>query len=962
MTAIFSHEIGAATVLLRLRKDGRVVPPAEWAVACDGQQLAAASTVLGASEAGDGTVVGDALELPARLVSGLANRQAEALGLPAYGPFGLELVNEGTFDQPTFSFRTNWRRQNGAPVVGAERRGAVLRVGERWHRLPPMLFRIADLADRFNATSVEDPDARLRMWAALQAELPEGSAESLKTTGYLAQLRIAYAGAFSLDVTGDLANVDFDPVLHAGRPRPELTEQPEEEGTAKSLLPPDYQKIFARDRFRRFDSAHASYALGNGWYVVVAPAVQKALTIVRQAQRANPSVRREFLRNPRVLLREALQDDYDEQFIEGLLIETSAYSERVRNIGIWQPQVVPWLAVPREPWLPPPSYGLMVGDTPVNLSLEATETLRGKIQEAIAAGEPHVIHDGVQIPATTDTIEALNKLTTEVKQISQQPRDDAERTERTVLLIDSNFGEEDDLFEVALQPRHPALPSDLPDGLHTQPKDHQTTGIEWLQKCWLTGRPGALLADDMGLGKTFQALAFLAWLRDGMRRHGLPTAPMLVVAPTGLLANWLAEHDRHLAAPGLGQVLKVYGADLKGLRQGASNDVKTGVPVLDETKLRAADWILTTYETLRDYQHSFGRIPFSIVVFDEAQRIKTPGVMVTDAAKAMKAAFVLTMTGTPIENRLADLWCILDATHPGLLGDLKGFSRTYEAKRDDARLGNLKERLTGRGNTLPPIMLRRLKADSLKGLPGKQEREIVRTMPGPQAAAYGEVVLSAQQTSGMGAMLRTIQELRRISLHPFAPGELDDASYIAASARFMATFDTLDEIAAKREKVLIFLESLDLQPYVAALIMRRYRLAALPMIISGEVGGMDRQKRVDQFQKADPGFDAMILSPRAGGVGLTLTAANHVIHLTRWWNPAVEDQCTDRTYRIGQEKPVQVHLPLALLAGQEEFSFDRRLHELLGRKRELSRDLLVPPGPSDADAEHLYRGTVEREL
>lgn len=152
------------------------------------------------------------------------------LGLPAYGLFGLELVNEGTFDQPTFSFRTNWRRQNGAAVVGAERRGAVLRVGERWHRLPPMLFRIADLADRFNVTSVEDPDARLRLWAALQAELPEGSAESLKTTGYLAQLRIAYAGAFSLDVTGDLANVDFDPVLHADRPRPELTEQPEECG------------------------------------------------------------------------------------------------------------------------------------------------------------------------------------------------------------------------------------------------------------------------------------------------------------------------------------------------------------------------------------------------------------------------------------------------------------------------------------------------------------------------------------------------------------------------------------------------------------------------------------------------------------------------------------------------------------------------------------------------------------
>jgi hypothetical protein len=169
----------------------------------------------------------------------------------------------------------------------------------------------------------------------------------------------------------------------------------------------------------------------------------------------------------------------------------------------------------------------------------------------------------------------------------------------------------------------------------------------------------------------------------------------------------------------------------------------------------------------------------------------------------------------------------------------------------------------------------------------------------------------------------------------------------------------LDQVAAKREKALVFLESLDLQdagqlPHV---IQRRYGLPRPPMVINGDVATAERQARVGRFQ-AEPDFDVMLLSPRAGGVGLTLTAANHVIHLSRWWNPAVEDQCSDRVYRIGQQKEVHIYYPMALLPGRESFSFDLQLQQLMSRKRELARQLLVAPAFTREDYAALRQATT----
>src|SRR5207237_2479960 len=239
---------------------------------------------------------------------------------------------------------------------------------------------------------------------------------------------------------------------------------------------------------------------------------------------------------------------------------------------------------------------------------------------------------------------------------------------------------EEDGFSRQWKPRANDIPGEC-DRVRTSLLDFQQDGYRWLQQLWTRGAPGALLADDMGLGKTLQTLAFLAWLRQHERTSGNGHRPILTVAPTGLLKNWEAEHDKHLKGPGLGEILQVHGQGLAELRSASRTpaELQVGAPTLDTTRMRGADWVLTTYETLRDYQHSFGAINWEVVVFDEAQKIKNPQTLVTDAAKAVNADLTLAVTGTPVENRLADLWSIVDTVEPGRLGSLKEFVGTYES-------------------------------------------------------------------------------------------------------------------------------------------------------------------------------------------------------------------------------------------------------------------------------------------
>lgn len=954
----------------RLLGSAKVLPPGEWSTQESSGDIVALSQLKAWVDAGIAKEMGDSVVAPHAAVAGLTEAKARRLGLPASPPYILDLQHSGTLDQDQFRFASRWVALDGIPATSARREGSILHVGGHAWRLPKVLYTLAEAIDAFNAAAPEGHDARLRHWATVHEALPTEARESVRADTYITTTRISHASAFSLALRTATTGLEIDPVLFGPECRTSNVTSDDMRAATVSeqqqLLPPDYQRVFCEKRFREFDQCQSQYALGSGWYVVIDEDVRKALDVVREVQGADPKTRREFARNPRSFLRERLGSEYPEEQLESLFVETVEYSQRVREIGLWQPMVLPWVQKSGEKWLPE-RFGVSVGGKLLTLESDDVKSLQELISKAVDAGEPTVAWQGQEIPATQATLAALGHLAaiggggggTVVDPGEPSTPDPEGMPDAIVLRVEDNFDHIG--FQRGLTPRSGGSGVVLPHALRSVLKQHQVEGLHWMIAAWTRGLSGVLLADDMGLGKTLQALTFLAWLRerplDARRRRG----PIGVVAPVGLLRNWEEEHGRHLHSPGLGQALIAYGPKLANLRLAGGAETKLGGPVLDASQLQAADWILTTYETIRDYQHSFGSVRFAALVFDEAQKVKTPGTLTTEASKAMNADFVITMTGTPIENRLADLWTIMDLTQPGFLGDLSKFSQTYERDPDIELLKELKSRLTVPSGDSPPHLLRRMKAERLDGLPEKSERVIAVDMPAAQAKAYRDVIAAARQAKGRGAILKALQALRSVSLHPVHPDQADSDRYIDESARFRACFSVLDSIADRGEKVLIFLESLDMQPVLAGLIQRRYRMREQPALISGEVSGDGRQRRVNAFQAGDKGFDTLIISPRAGGVGLTLTAANHVIHLSRWWNPAVEDQCTDRVYRIGQQRPVNVYCLQAIHPDPDirDSSFDLRLHSLLERKRALSRDFLVPP-TSDEDVEALFRETVDQ--
>lgn len=952
MTHRFALAVTPGATGITLLGPTGLAPTDLWAVEAPPALLPGVDLVQRMIAAGSAVAEGATALLEHAAVAGLTTREAGLLGLPPLAEAVAVVETKGLLGRPDFSASLRWQRPSGQPILGAERVGAWLKIGEAWRRLPGTLLAIAEAVGRLEATPAGDLAGRMRALASLREALPPAQAAGIASApGAIGTLTIAVADAFSLDLVGEGREARLVPILHRA----------DTESDAP-LLPPDKQASFGDDQFNRFTTARSLYALGSGWYVALEPPLQKALAEVRRVQGAPLAQKRRLLEAPRAFLREALGDDVDSAVLERVFRETARYAERVIGLGLWRPRVVPWVPMAGTDWFGPEAgsaapeapapkpRGIVVGDRPIPLDEAGAEELRRRVEEAIGAGLPSVAYavdgEAVAIPATPETLAALRDL-----DAAHRPRPPAPpRPEQEALLIASN--EERVEVEGELRLRRAPAPG-TPRCLRTPLKPHQAEGLRWLQEAFAAGRPGVLLADDMGLGKTLQGLAFMAWLREAMTEGAIERAPALIVAPTGLLENWRAEHDRHLVAPGLGRCLPAYGRGLAAIRAKGED----GRPGLSVEALGKADWVLTTYETLRDYDRDFGAVRFAALLLDEAQKIKTPSVRLTDAAKAMNAGFRIAMTGTPVENRLADLWCIVDTVHPAYLGDLKGFSADYERQPDMERLKRLKGMLDRRQGRTPPLLLRRLKEDQLPGLPPATTAVSELPMPPAQAAAYAAVIEEARAAKRRGAVLEALQKLRAVCLHPEPEAEAGDEAFVAGSARLALTMQILDAIAARGERALLFLDDLRLQARLAGLIQRRYRLASPPMLINGDVDGGARQARVDRFQAAPDGFDVMILSPRAGGVGLTLTRANHVIHVSRWWNPAVEDQCNGRVLRIGQTRPVTIHVPLAVARGGRP-SFDQNLHALLERKRWLMREALLPPAADEHDREDLLSSTV----
>ena len=893
-------------------------------------------------------------------LASLSDAQAQALGLPSAVPFQLRVEFSGPFTDSATKIKAQWYRSNGTQVSVTEA-GAIIQLGSQYYRLPQSLYELLQKIDQFNDAQQTDLDGSVLALTELQIALSGITGEVVHKDRQMKQLRLSHAASMSLDIELRQNGPVFDPVLFSKQVVNDAEEQGQVLEQEAQLLTPIQQQQFAQ-QFSKNAEVKPTYLIAPGEYLFIDPSLRSALNTVRKAQGAPADVRSQFAKSPSSFIKQQLIDEgiVDEEYLEELVaaafVETDRFSERVVEIGLWQPPVIPFAKQENNEWVPE-GFGIKIGDTQYTLTEQDVIHLGNKITEALAAGDTHIsIASGESMPISDSMATAIETLRTAVlklpPQVIPEEVDEGEDEDHeeddisagpSAVIVKNNYDGEG--FQATRFLRDKFSGYNPPHGLRNTPKDHQISGIGWLQEAWSVGYSGVLLADDMGLGKTFQTLAFLSWLVEKRRALGLPHQPIMLVAPTTLLGNWEAEAKIHLTESARSEIHALYGAaGLKPFRKPGmkGSDVTTGIPTLDTKKLQSAQWILTTYQTMRDYHLSLAQVPLACVVFDEMQNIKNLTSLTTNAAQSLNKDFSIGLTGTPVENSLADLWTLYDTLMPGMLQPLREFLKFYQADeiKSAERLRNLHGHLTERNNDFPPYMLRRMKSDVQKDLPTKHEQVLDKNMPEAQANEYAVAV------SGSLPKKDVFRAIRGISLHPYHPNSeeaIDHDHYISQSARLSTTVEILDKAHADGKKVLIFIESIAMHEWLSGFIKQRYKMDHYPDRIYGGINAARRTEIVNNFENADnKGFDLLLLSPKAAGVGITLVAATIVIHLSRWWNPAVEDQCTDRAYRIGQKNDVYVYYPRALHPAYGQSSFDVILSELLDRKRNLSKGTLMP--------------------
>ncbi len=907
-----------------------------------------------------------AVRLKNKKLSDLSEAEALSLSAPPSVPLQLKIESVGSTLSNDLQTWHNWieagQRRNG------NYQGSTIRFGERTYRLPRIVQQIIEqLEDVTPESSVEE---QTRALAAIKRSLAEYGGK-VDEGQFLSSMSITFASGVSIKHSIKDGEVDFDPVLF-GREEVENNATGTRNISEDNAVLSNYLAQTFSEQFRKYPEIKPTYLLQSGEYLLLDTGLQKVLKTVKHYQQQDNKTKMDFISNPGVCLREAHEDDeslsieggdeFDPSCTEHIFVETREYSERVNGMGIWVTPDIPGLVTPPNNWRPEAFSFLARNAEGKEIVLvvpeENMEDAKNQIENALNAGQATVMISGQTVVPSGDLLTKIDDFIPEKPNIDQPENREEGKSDESrpsgpfVLEGKTNL----DTLEYLRDFSPRALPQSAPFSQllkkTSKLKPHQATAFKWLMNAYGSGLPGVLLADDMGLGKTLQTLAFASYLRESNIVGGEVGKPILIVAPTGLLRNWEAEEELHFEDPGIGQLIRAYGANLKNLRKNHSiaNDSKTGVSNLDGELIAKADWVLTTYETLRDYEISFGSIPFGLLIFDEIQKAKNPKSRLGQSTKKLNADFSIGLTGTPVENSLVDLWMILDTLVPGYLGDLRSFMESYP-EDDEEKLAELSEQLLQKDkNEAIPVMMRRMKGDELDGLPKRTMLDHERVMPSLQEDAYSVVVKNVQNDAIQ--MIEALHQYRKLSLHPIDPGEWTESclEYINKSARFIELFKVLDDIHSKGEKALIFLESRIIQDYLAQLLKKQYQLTAQPNVINGEVPNIQRQRFVDDFQAEPQGqFSVMIVSPQAGGVGFTMTNANHVIHLSRWWNPAVEDQCNDRIYRIGQTKEVFVHTLTARHSIFGDSSYDVQLNNILTRKRDTARNVLSPMGEIDPE-------------
>lgn len=832
----------------------------------------------------------------------LTRDDMDVLGMPSFYPCQIRVKSDGDFRSCNLRYILEYLTHiPDGEMLNVQETGNVIEAHNNKFLLSQQQYALKKLIDKFNNidSELKTMEYNLRCFAEIKKA---------------AKAANAYLDAF---LENEEVYVPDQIKLELGREGNRLTILPTVNITEKEK----FKSTFDRQR-RLLDVYPISDTNGNRTRIVLSPEQKKSLQPIKEHKCR-------FEENDKIF---QIIEHPTEFFDPDQFDLSDFYSDRVIDLGFYKPKFYPFISPYKSQWI----VGCTVehpkdGTSRISIKTEQElAELKSSITKA-KENESHVIEYHDSKLSMEDALFLQEMAENQFLNPKQAICINSDKKGKRVLIIEENAeltGYEEQHNQMLEENKYPFYRNENLRS-HFSLKTHQVEGIAWLQHLLTHDAPGCLMADDMGLGKTLQLLYFIDWHSQTYPSH----KPYLIIAPVSLLENWSNEYERFFSRH-------------MNITIVSNDDIPRKFNHKAIDFLQKREIVFTNYETIRNAQLNFAAVDFDIIVLDEAQRVKTPGAMTTNAVKALKGKFKVAMTGTPVENTLLDLWCIMDFCVPGLLGNAKEFARKYQNP-----LRNSDTDLTALGNEIHNILgsyfIRRMKFDVAKDLPHKIEIKEGATMSSIQELFYKNAV--SQYSGGRGAMLQIIHDIREISEHPYLHDNTSRIRKIQEliddSARMSITIRFLDRIRNNGEKVIIFTERKETQNMLQRVVREVYGFS--PRIINGDtptfdqpnIGKLSRQSAIDNFQK-DSGFSVIIMSPIAAGMGLNVTAANHVIHYNRHWNPAKENQATDRAYRIGQDKDVYVYYPMA--TGSNFKSFDITLDELLSRKNILANSTIFP--------------------
>lgn len=901
----------------------------------------------------------------------LSEEDLAILDAPPFYPYQIKIDSKGSFSDIDFKYNITFLNEDGKPYLTPERTGSLLKVGNQEFILHPSQYQLITEIDTFNSELCNDISKSERQYQYMKpfvnikkfAELSNS-----KLDDYLQEQNIILPESIQPEIEiNEDGSIKIKPQIgnisesEEGSEFTESLTDEQNEAYRRKLSTTNYDRKTVKIKTKQVKSV----------WVLNSPKVREGLKELSAIAELDTESASDFLNNPHQYLTSKVfyLDQFSERVIE------VAEMKYVSNVGVARGRMkIDWdnlILTIADPTSTKPLRSAQI-NSPNDLKILESAVCRAREEH-----KNYFIYKGIAIERNDDELDRFIEGTRDIFVLEGKTGGDKynaaknarklgiDRESKSLgLIIKNNIDQVEEKTE-ELGVDNLQIELKLPQSLNPSVKlyDFQKEGVQWLQNLCTIENSGAMLADDMGLGKTLQILSFLIEkMEDGDK------GPFLVMAPVTLLENWNDEQANMFLEPYRSKCLVIHSDFMKrhGTR-GAQVTQRDGTvvdlpmkKVIDEdgkNKIINSGIVITNYETIRDYQLSFGEIKFKVIVCDEAQKIKNPRTHITNAVKGMNAEFRIISTATPVENSLVDLWCLVDFLKPGKLGSLREFSKEYVPAQDETvkpeKIRALRETLD-KDN----LILRRTKKEQLKDLPDKTIVEENVDLSQWQMELYANLLYRAKQDTKQ--TLPVILSLIALCSHPglLVPGDIASVDELLSDCpKLEWTINQLKNIKAKDDKVLIFTRFKKMQKILLSVLYNEFPDIGEIGLINGETPPKIRQKIINKFNQSEY-FNILILSPEAAGVGLNITGANHVIHYTRLWNPAKEDQATDRVYRIGQKKDVYVYYPITVFplpSSETDKTIEEHLHDLLSVKRDVMKEFLTPTESLDIQKELLNK-------